>query len=69
MTSEKKVIKSLICDEVEMKDDQEVISEKEKTDEMMKKEMSKMEMIKIMKDMETEMKDMFVEMVKMLLIK
>ena len=44
-------------DEVEMKDDQEVISEKEKTDEMMKKEMSKMEMIIIMKDMETEMKD------------
>ena len=62
---EKKVAKSLAAgDEVEMKDDQEVISEKEKTDEMMKKEMSKMEMIKAMKDMETEMKDMPVEMVK-----
>ena len=62
---EKKVAKPLAAgDEVEMKDDQEVISEKEKTDEMMKKEMSKMEMIKAMKDMETEMKDMPVEMVK-----
>jgi len=62
---EKKVAKPLAAgDEVEIKDDQEVISEKEKTDEMMKKEMSKMEMIKAMKDMETEMKDMPVEMVK-----
>jgi hypothetical protein len=34
-----------------------------KKDEMMKKEMSKMEMIKAMKDMETEMKDMDKEMV------
>ena len=62
---EKKVAKPLAAgDSVEVKDDQEVISEKEKTDEMMKKEMSKMEMIKAMKDMETEMKDMPVEMVK-----
>ena len=62
---EKKVAKPLAAgDEVEMSDDQEIISEKEETDEMMKKEMSKMEMIKAMKDMETEMKDMPVEMVK-----
>ena len=50
-----------------MTDDQETISEKEKTDEMahegMHKEMSKMEMIKAMKDMETEMKEMDKEMV------
>ena len=62
---EKKVAKPLAAgDELEMTDDQETISEKEETDEMMKKEMSKMEMIKAMKDMETEMKDMPVEMVK-----
>ena len=69
---EKKVAKSLAAgDEVEMKDDQETISEKEKTDEGMhddKKEgmhgeMSKMEMIKAMKDMETEMKEMDKKMV------
>ena len=69
---EKKVAKSLAAgDEVEMTDDQETISEKEKTDEGMhddKKEgmhgeMSKMEMIKAMKDMETEMKEMDKEMV------
>ena len=69
---EKKVAKSLAAgDEVEMKDDQEIISEKEKTDEGMhddKKEgmhgeMSKMEMIKAMKDMETEMKEMDKKMV------
>ena len=61
-------------DEIEMSDDQETISEKEQTDEMMKKEMSKMEMMKkemakmkemskmeminAMKDMENEMKEM-----------
>ena len=69
---QKKVAKSLAAgDEVEMKDDQEIISEKEKTDEGMHddkkegmhKEMSKMEMIKAMKDMETEMKEMDKEMV------
>jgi len=65
---EKKVAKSLAAgDELEMTDDQETISEKEKTDEMahegMHKEMSKMEMIKAMKDMETEMKEMDKEMV------
>ena len=61
---EKKVAKSLAAgDEVEMKDDQEVISEKEEEVSEMK-EMSKMEMIKAMKDMETEMKDMSMEMVK-----
>ena len=69
---EKKVAKSLAAgDEVEMTDDQETISEKEKTDEGMhddKKEgmhgeMSKMEMIKAMKDMETEMKEMDKKMV------
>ena len=69
---QKKVAKSLAAgDEVEMKDDQEIISEKEKTDEGMhddKKEgmhgeMSKMEMIKAMKDMETEMKEMDKKMV------
>ena len=57
---EKKVAKPLAAgDEVEMKDDQETIAEKEEV-----KEMNKMEMIKAMKDMETEMKDMPVEMVK-----
>ena len=57
---EKKVAKPLAAgDEVEMKDDQETIAEKEEV-----KEMSKMEMIKAMKDMETEMKDMSMEMVK-----
>ena len=69
---EKKVAKPLAAgDEVEMTDDQETISEKEKTDEGMhddKKEgmhgeMSKMEMIKAMKDMETEMKEMDKKMV------
>ena len=65
---EKKVAKSLAAgDELEMTDDQETISEKEETDEMahegMHKEMSKMEMIKAMKDMETEMKEMDKEMV------
>ena len=65
---DKKVAKPLASgDEVEMTDDQETISEKEKTDEMahegMHKEMSKMEMIKAMKDMETEMKEMDKEMV------
>ena len=60
----KKVAKSLAAgDQVEMEDDQEVISEKEEEVSEMK-EMSKMEMIKAMKDMETEMKDMPVEMVK-----
>lgn len=68
----KKVAKALAAgDEVEMTDDQETISEKEKTDEGMhddKKEgmhgeMSKMEMIKAMKDMETEMKEMDKKMV------
>ena len=57
---EKKVAKPLAAgDQVEMEDDQEVIAEKEEV-----KEMDKMEMIKAMKDMETEMKDMPVEMVK-----
>ena len=57
---QKKVAKPLAAgDEVEMKDDQETIAEKEEV-----KEMSKMEMIKAMKDMETEMKDMSMEMVK-----
>ena len=69
---QKKVAKPLAAgDEVEMTDDQETISEKEKTDEGMhddKKEgmhgeMSKMEMIKAMKDMETEMKEMDKKMV------
>ena len=61
---EKKVAKSLAAgDQVEMEDDQEVISEKEEEVSEMK-EMSKMEMIKAMKDMETEMKDMSMEMVK-----
>ena len=69
---EKKVAKPLAAgDELEMTDDQEIISEKEKTDEGMhddKKEgmhgeMSKMEMIKAMKDMETEMKEMDKKMV------
>ena len=63
---EKKVAKPLAAgDELEMTDDQETISEKEKTDEGMHdkhKEMSKMEMIKPMKDMETEMKEMDKEM-------
>ena len=57
---DKKVAKPLAAgDQVEMEDDQEVIAEKEEV-----KEMDKMEMIKAMKDMETEMKDMPVEMVK-----
>ena len=57
---EKKVAKSIAAgDQVEMSDDQETISETEEV-----KEMGKMEMIKAMKDMETEMKDMPVEMVK-----
>ena len=57
---EKKVAKPIAAgDQVEMSDDQEVIAEKEEI-----KEMDKMEMIKAMKDMETEMKDMPVEMVK-----
>ena len=57
---EKKVAKPLAAgDSVEVKDDQEIIAEKEEV-----KEMNKMEMIKAMKDMETEMKDMPVEMVK-----
>ena len=57
---EKKVAKPLAAgDSVEVKDDQEVISEKEEVAEM-----DKMEMIKAMKDMETEMKDMPMEMVK-----
>jgi hypothetical protein len=57
---EKKVAKPLAAgDQVEMEDDQEVIAEKEEVAEM-----SKMEMIKAMKDMETEMKDMSMEMVK-----
>ena len=61
---QKKVAKSIAAgDEVEMSDDQEVISEKEEEVSEMK-EMDKMEMIKAMKDMETEMKDMPVEMVK-----
>ena len=65
---EKKVAKPLAAgDELEMTDDQETISEKAETDEMahegMHKEMSKMEMIKAMKDMETEMKEMDKEMV------
>ena len=56
----KKVAKPLAAgDSVEVKDDQEVISEKEEVAEM-----DKMEMIKAMKDMETEMKDMPMEMVK-----
>ena len=56
----KKVAKPLAAgDQVEMEDDQEVIAEKEEV-----KEMDKMEMIKAMKDMETEMKDMPMEMVK-----
>ena len=56
----KKVAKPLAAgDQVEMEDDQEVIAEKEEVAEM-----SKMEMIKAMKDMETEMKDMPMEMVK-----
>ena len=58
---QKKVAKPLASgDEVEMEDGQEVIAEKdeEETSEMMHKEMSKMEMIKAMKDMTKEMKDM-----------
>ena len=46
-------------DTVEVEDGQEIIAEKEEVEEM-----SKMEMIKAMKDMETEMKDMSMEMVK-----
>jgi len=57
---EKKVAKPIAAgDQVEMSDDQETISETEEV-----KEMDKMEMIKAMKNMETEMKDMPVEMVK-----
>ena len=57
---QKKVAKSLAAgDTVEVEDGQEVIAEKEEVAEM-----SKMEMIKAMKDMETEMKDMSMEMVK-----
>ena len=57
---QKKVAKPIAAgDQVEMSDDQETISETEEV-----KEMGKMEMIKAMKDMETEMKDMPVEMVK-----
>jgi len=57
---QKKVAKPLAAgDSVEVKDDQETISETEEV-----KEMDKMEMIKAMKDMETEMKDMPMEMVK-----
>ena len=57
---QKKVAKPIAAgDQVEMSDDQETISETEEV-----KEMDKMEMIKAMKDMETEMKDMSVEMVK-----
>ena len=57
---QKKVAKPIAAgDQVEMSDEQEVIAEKEEV-----KEMDKMEMIKAMKDMETEMKDMPVEMVK-----
>ena len=57
---EKKVAKPLAAgDTVEVEDGQEIIAEKEEV-----KEMDKMEMIKAMKDMETEMKDMPVEMVK-----
>ena len=56
----KKVAKPLAAgDTVEVEDGQEVISEKEEVAEM-----DKMEMIKAMKDMETEMKDMPMEMVK-----
>ena len=56
---EKKVAKPIAAgDQVEMSDDQETISETEEV-----KEMGKMEMIKAMKNMETEMKDMPVEMV------
>jgi len=57
---QKKVAKPLAAgDSVEVEDGQEVISEKEEVAEM-----DKMEMIKAMKDMETEMKDMPMEMVK-----
>ena len=57
---EKKVAKPLAAgDTVEVEDGQEIIAEKEEV-----KEMDKMEMIKAMKDMETEMKDMPMEMVK-----
>ena len=56
----KKVAKPLAAgDTVEVEDGQEIIAEKEEVEEM-----SKMEMIKAMKDMETEMKDMSMEMVK-----
>ena len=56
---QKKVAKPIAAgDQVEMSDDQETISETEEV-----KEMGKMEMIKAMKNMETEMKDMPVEMV------
>ena len=58
----KKVAKPLAAgDSVEVKDDQEVISE---TDKEETSEMSKMEMMTAMKDMTKEMKDMDMEMVK-----
>ena len=57
---QKKVAKPLAAgDTAEVEDGQEIIAEKEEV-----KEMDKMEMIKAMKDMETEMKDMPMEMVK-----
>jgi len=60
----KKVAKPLAAgDSVEVKDDQEVISEKEEEVSEMK-EMSKMEMMTAMKDMTKEMKDMDMKMVK-----
>jgi len=58
---EKKVAKPLAAgDEVEMKDDQEVIAEKEVAEV---ETMTKEQMLKAMKDMETEMKEMDKEMV------
>ena len=61
---QKKVAKPLAAgDSVEVKDDQEVISEKEEEVSEMK-EMSKMEMMTAMKDMTKEMKDMDMKMVK-----
>jgi len=58
----KKVAKPLAAgDSVEVKDDQEVISE---TDKEETSEMSKMEMMTAMKDMTKEMKDMDMKMVK-----
>ena len=62
---EKKVAKPLAAgDEVEMSDDQEVISEKEKTDETYSEAMGKMDMINAMKDMAKKMEDMDMKMVK-----